>query len=380
MKKQDVAGIIVYVIILALAAVFGLVVIREYSPKSGLSSGIFILFVAGAILSGILFNAILFELAHMVGAKIGGYNITFVSILGFTFEKVDGKFKFHLSSYDGLTGETRIIPNLKRKKPANPMPYLLFGTVFYAIEVVVFVMLFALLRREELPTSTNNIAYFLLTMMAVGGMILFYNIIPLRLDSLTDGYKMRLVSGKKNKEAFNAMLLGETANTENQEQQEEGQSSFSNDLKVNQLYVCLDEEKYPEAEKIVDEIIEDAKTNKKISNKALIESKANKIYLMFMNKDFEEAKKYCDESLSLHDKKALSEESNLAALRAYVLVSGLVDRSRSECVRSLDKVYKIYKHTPEERRQLESKLFNKAIDLVHEKHPDWGIADYRINA
>ena len=50
MKKQDVAGIIVYVIILALAAVFGLVVIREYSPKSGLSSGIFILFVAGAIL------------------------------------------------------------------------------------------------------------------------------------------------------------------------------------------------------------------------------------------------------------------------------------------------------------------------------------------
>ena len=29
MKKQDVAGIIVYIIILALAAVFGLVVIRE---------------------------------------------------------------------------------------------------------------------------------------------------------------------------------------------------------------------------------------------------------------------------------------------------------------------------------------------------------------
>ena len=380
MKKQDVAGIIVYVIILALAAVFGLVVIREYSPKSGLSSGIFILFVAGAILAGILFNAILFELAHIVGGKIGGYNITFVSILGFTFEKVDGKFKFHFSSYDGLTGETRIIPNLKRKKPANPMPYLLFGTVFYAIEVVVFVMLFALLKRDELPTSVNNIAYFLLTMMAVGGMILFYNIIPLRLDSLTDGYKMRLVSGKKNKEAFNKMLLGETGDAENQEQQAEEQSSFSNDLKVNQLYACLDEEKYIEAEQLVNEIIEDGKTNKKISNKALIESKANKIYLIFMNKDLEEAKKYCEENLTLHDKKSLSEESNLAALRAYVLVSGLVDRSRSECVRSLDKVYKIYKHTPEERRQLESKLFNKAIDLVHEKHPDWGIADYRINA
>ena len=80
MKKQDVAGIIVYVIILALAAVFGLVVIREYSPKSGLSSGIFILFVAGGIVAGVIFNAILFELAHIVGAKVGGYKITFVSI------------------------------------------------------------------------------------------------------------------------------------------------------------------------------------------------------------------------------------------------------------------------------------------------------------
>ena len=370
MKKQDVAGIIVYVIILALAAVFGLVVIREYSPKSGMSSGIFILFVAGAIVAGIVFNAILFELAHITGAKIGGYKITFVSILGFTFEKVDEKFKFHFSSYDGLTGETRIIPNLKRKKPANPVPFLLFGTVFYAIEVVIFVMLFAILRRDELPTSTNNMAYFLLTMMAVGGMILFYNIIPLRLDSMTDGCRLRLVSGKKNKEAFNAMLLGETDTKQSEQKENSNQSAFSNDLKVNQLYVCLDEGKNEEAEQLVDAIIEDSKTNKKISNKALIESKANKIYLMFVNHDFDEAVKYCEENFSLHDKKELSEESNLSALRAYILLSGLVDRSRSECVRSLDKVYKLYKHTPEERKQLETKLFNNAIDLVNKKHPD----------
>ena len=379
MKKQDVAGIIVYVIILALAAVFGLVVIREYSPKSGLSSGIFILFVAGAIIAGVLFNAILFELAHIVGAKVGGYKITFVSILGFTFHKVDDKFKFRFSSYDGLTGETKIIPNLKRKKPANPVPFLTFGTVFYAIEVVAVVLSFAILKRDELPTSVNNIAYFLLIMMAVGGMILFYNIIPLRLDSMTDGYRLRLVSGKKNKEAFNAMLLGETASTEEQHQ-EQSVSSFSSDLKVNEMFVCLSEDKFVEAEQLVDTIIEDAKTNKKISNKALIESKANKIYLMFVNHDFEEAKKYCEEGFSLHDKKELSEESNLSCLRAYILLSGLVDRSRSECVRSLDKVYKIYKHTPEEKRQLETKLFNNAIDMSNEKHPDWGISDYRINA
>ena len=380
MKKQDVAGIIVYVIILALAAVFGLVVIREYSPKSGLSSGIFILFVAGAIVTGVIFNAILFELAHIVGAKIGGYKITFVSILGFTFDKIDEKFKFHFSSYDGLTGETKIIPNSKRKKPANPVPYLVFGTIFYAIEVVAIVLAFSILSRDELPTATNNIAYFLLIVMAVGGMILFYNIIPFRLDSLTDGYRLRLVSGKKNKEAFNAMLLGETASATEQSRQEQVQTSFSNDLKVNELYVCLSEDKLAEAEQIADDIIEDAKTNKKISNKALVEAKANKIYFMFLLHDFEEAKNYCATNFSLHDIKELSEENTLPCLRAYILLSGLVDRSRSECVRSLDKIYKIYKHTPEDRRQLETKLFNNAIDFINEKHPDWGISEYRINA
>lgn len=379
MKKQDVAGIIVYVIILALAAVFGLVVIREYSPKSGLSSGIFILFVAGAIIAGVVFNAILFELAHIVGAKIGGYKITSVAILGLTFQKVDDKFKFRLASYDGLTGETKIIPNLKRKKPANPVPFLTFGSIFYALEVVGLVLGFSILSREDVPVSYNNAAYFLLIIMAVGGMILFYNIIPFRLDSTTDGYRLRLVSGKKNKEAFNAMLLGETA-VASEEVQQESSTSFSNDLKLNELYVCLDEDKLVEAEQLADAIIDDAKTNKKISNKTLIEARANKIYLMFANHDFEEAKQYCEENFSLHEKKELSEENNLPCLRAYVLLSGLVDRSRSECVRSLDKTYKIYKHTPEDRRQLETKLFNNAIDMINEKHPDWGIADYHINA
>lgn len=382
MKKQDIAGIIVYVIILALAAVFGLVVIREFSSKSGMETGIFILFIAGAIVSGVLFNSILYELAHILGAKIGGYIITSVSILGFTWFKENDKVKFHFSSYDGLTGETKILPIEKRKKPSNPVPYMIMGTILYAIEVVIVVFLFSILTRTGAPAYQNNIAYFIIIMMAVGGVIVFYNIIPLQLDSMTDGYRLRLVSGKKNKEAFNRMLLGET--DEDIDSNQEGtiqavETSFSGDLKLNQVYVCLNEDKFVEAEAIVDEILEDAKNNKKISNKVLLEANANKIFLMFINKDLETTKEYCDSHLSLHEKKELSEESGLPFLRAYVLVSGLLDRSHSECMRTLNKVYKAYKKTPEARRPLESKLLNKAIDLVKEKHSDWNVEEYKIN-
>ena len=210
MKKQDIAGIIVYLIILAMAAVFGLVVIRQYSGQSGMETWQFILFIAGAIVAGIVGNAVIYELAHIIGAKIGGYKITSVAILGFVFSRIENKTKFHFGSYDGLTGETKIIPNTKRKKPSNPLPYLIMGTAIYALEVVGIVLAFSILTREGSSRTMNNLAYFLLIFLAVGGVIVFYNIIPFQLDSMTDGYRLRLVSGKKNKEAFNRMLLGET--------------------------------------------------------------------------------------------------------------------------------------------------------------------------
>ena len=381
MKKQDIAGIIVYLIILALAAVFGLVVVRQFAQKTNMETGIFILFIGGAIISGVLFNSILFELAHILGAKIGGYNITSVSILGFTFVKEEKKLKFKLASFDGLTGETKILPKEKRKKPSNPVPYLVMGTILYAIEVVAVVLLYSVFTREGAPTAQSNAAYFLIIVMAVGGVILFYNIIPFQLDSMTDGYRLRLVSGKKNREAFNKMLLGETAAGEQSQEGEEAEqvTSFSGDLKLNQVYVHLDKDEFVEAEELVDSILEGAQTDKKISRKTVFEARANKIYLVFINKDQDTITQYFESNLSLQDRKELSEENGLPFLRAYILVSALLDRSHSECFRSLDKVYKAYKKTPPEKRALESKLFNRALELVNEKHPDWNVMEYKIN-
>ena len=47
-------------------------------------------------------------------------------------------------------------------------------------------------------------------------------------------------------------------------------------------------------------------------------------------------------------------------------------------MRTLDKVYKAYKRTPENRRPLESKLFNIALEMANKKHPDWNLGDYAI--
>ncbi|MCR5184648.1 MAG: hypothetical protein K6C32_01005 [Bacilli bacterium] len=380
MKKQDVAGLIVYVIILALAIVFGLLVIGQYNSKSGLESGQYLLFVGGAIVAGVIGNAIYFELAHMLGAKIGHYLITSVNILGFNFYREENKTKFHFKGYDGLTGETKIIPNLKNKKKANPTPYLIMGTVFYAIEVIVIVFLFSYLTREGTGQRSNNLAYFGIIVMAVGGMILLYNIIPFQLDSMTDGYRLRLVTGKKNKESFNAMLLGKTVEEIKQEQGEKVETtSFSSNIRLNQVYQLLSEDKFVEAEKEVDDIIA-SQGFEKASDRTKRETYIEKLYLIVMNKDLDEAMKYYDEHFTLRDRKDLSDGNTLNYIRTYVLTSGLLDRSRFECERMLKKAYKAYRHTQEEKRILESKLFNKALEKVCEKHPEWGLQDYKINA
>ena len=81
MKKEDITGMIVYVLILAVAVIFGLTVLQEYSRAANMTTGEFVGFVLLAIFVGIVFNAIIFELAHVAGAKVGRYNILSVNVL-----------------------------------------------------------------------------------------------------------------------------------------------------------------------------------------------------------------------------------------------------------------------------------------------------------
>ena len=212
MKKQDISGIIVYLLIVGLALVFCFTVLREHSSKSGLEGFAYWGYIVGAVVSGIVFNATLFELAHVLGAKVGRYEVLSVCILGLTFAKVEGKTHVKFTNYDGLTGETKIYPKQNVTKMPNPRPYLLFGSLFFAIEAIVVVALFTIFNADGYQTRTetqealSNVVYFLLTMLVVGGSILLYNILPFRLDSVTDGYRLTMVTNPKNKEAFNELL------------------------------------------------------------------------------------------------------------------------------------------------------------------------------
>lgn len=378
MKKEDVTGLIIYVIIIILAVVFGLTVLQSHLNESSLIGFTYVLYIAGAVIAGAVINAVIFELAHVLGAKIGKYMILSVNVLGFCFYKEDGKTKFRFASFDGLTGETKIVPKEGMVDKANPYPYLLFGSLFYAIEAIIVMVLFSLLRNAS-EYGLRDVAYAVLTIGAIGLVVLVYNILPMRIDSMTDGYRLTMVSNPKNKEAFNELLRVEyevqQGNSDVEVKVFDDITNFTADLNLNRVYALLDKREYAQAEEILDKIIS-AKND--ISEKVYIRARAQKIYINLYTKNIDEAREYYDKEVPVAERREISNDVSMASIRAYLLMSGLLDKSRSECLIALNNVYSAFKRTPKNRQETEIALFNEALEKVVAAHPDWELEGYRL--
>ena len=374
MKKEDIVGFIVYLIIFGFAIVFGLLVLREHASHSGLTTPLYLVYILGAIFTGVIFNSLLLEVGHVLGAKVGGYKIISVNVLGLMFYFDGRKKKFRVKNYDGLTGETKIVP--KEGKKCNPNPYLLFGTLLFAIEATALVIAFMSLNNADNPRDIINVAYFLLVVLVVGSMIIIYNIIPFRLDSMNDGYRLRLISNPKNKEAFNELLRVEYAVEQGEENVEIKTfteiTNFTAELNLNKVYLLQDQGKFDEAEAMLDDILK----SEDISNHTYIRAKAQKIYIHLMNNDPEVAQEFYDKEVPMQERREIGEDTSMASIRAYILMSGLLDDSQSETMLALNRVLKAYKRTSESRQKYELKLYNEALNKVIAKHPKWELEGY----
>ena len=377
MKKEDVIGLIIYLIIIALAIVFGLTVLQTHNAESSFSGFTYILYVAGSVVIGVVFNAILYELAHIVGAKVGKYDIISVNVLGFCFYKEQEKTKFHFSSFDGLTGETKIVPKKDMVDKANPYPYLIFGSLFFVVEAIIVMIVFSVFRTNE-SKILKDLAFFALTVGAIGLVILFYNILPMRIDSMTDGYRLTTVSNPKNRAAFNELLRVEYEMQQGNEIEVklfDEITNFTADLNLNKVYALLDNKQYAEAEEILDKIIS---AKESIDAKVYIRARAQKIYINLITKDLEQARAYYDKEVPVSERREISNDVSMASIRTYLLMSGLLDKSRSECIIALNNVYRAFKKTPKNRQKTEVMLFNEALEKVVAAHPDWELDGYKL--
>ena len=206
----------------------------------------------------------------------------------------------------------------------------------------------------------------------ISSMLAFYNFVPLKLDSMTDGYKIRLFTKEVNIHAYNEMLKIQEKQRLGEEVKEvpifDEITEYTAEINMLGLYKFLEDEQFDKAEVIVDKLLE----NKKVLHvNAYNRMVAQKIYIAILTKELEDAKKLYDEICPTEVRRFIANDVSMSSIRAYVLIGGMIEGSQSEVEFAKSKVEKAKKKALASEVQTEEKLLEKALNYVYEKHPKW---------
>ena len=368
MRKEEIASLILGFLILAAGIIVSITVYNKTigtCPPTHMNN---ILFTFIVIVVSLIFHVIMLEVLHMLGAKLGGYKVVSVNIFYFCFERKMGKLTFSFKDFDGLTGETKIAP--KREK-VSLKPYIWVPFFAYAAELAGCIVLCSNLSANG-AANIRWLAPAALMFVIISSMFAVYNFIPFKLETMTDGYRLVLLSKPANIQAYNEYLAIQDLQRNGQEAPEmkiyEEITEYTAEINLINVYNHLQKEEYKEAEEIVDMMLADPKKLEPYTYNHLI---SQKMYISIMSKDIEEAKKDYDEVADDKVRRFIANDTSMESVRAYLLISGILEKSHGETNYAIQKKPKAMKRALQSRAKEEDELFERALKKVYEAHPKW---------
>lgn len=367
MRKEEIRGLIVYTILIVSALVVGFAAIRptmeQYGPNKMSSLG----FIIVVLLIAYLFNAVGLEILHALGAIFGGYKVTSFNVFGLCLYKTPEKWKLGFRDFNGINGETKIAP---KKEKINVNLIVWFPLFGFAIELATCIVIAILVKNKSIITTWLRPAALLFVL--ISSMLAFYNFIPIKLDSMTDGYRFRLFTKPVNVEAYNRMLMIQEEqrlgkNVENMPLFDEI-TEFTAEFNMLAMYNRLEEEKYDEAITIIDNLLDNKKVLNINDQHRLI---AQKLYLAILTQPIEVAKKLYEEICPIEIRRFIANDISMPSIRAYVLIAGMIEESEGEVNFAKSKVEKAKKRALASVVKTEEVLLEKALKYVYENHPKW---------
>jgi hypothetical protein len=381
MKKNDAMGYLAYALMLALACGVGFGVLRPiFSDTAKYGNPPFnnIVFVLVAVVIGIVLNALFIELGHIIGCKIGHYNILSVDILGLKWTKQEnGKFKFSFGEFDGFTGETKYVPQDVKK--SNPRHLIYTPLLFLLVEVTLLCVLIALGNAFGAKGTTAWYwwgSVWGIVILTLASMIYLYDIFPAPLDARNDGYLLTILTNETNKEAYNQILLAQDRMAKGLPAGDtpvyDSVTDFTVRLNDVTLYQKLGAKDYEGALAILEKTIA---CKAKVSTGIYQEAVTQKTALYIVSKPLEEAKAFYI-ALPLESKKYIASLGSAGAVRTYVLVSGLIEESINETEEALNRADAALRKAGDDKKAVEEALLKDAVNKVLAAHPDWDLSGY----
>ena len=365
MKKEDVIGLIIFVIAFGAGLVVAFTVLTEFNVT--FMSRFW--FTMLTVILAFVLNAIGLEVSHVIGGIIGGYEIISINILGLEIEKIGGKKKFHYRDYNGLTGETKLSP---KKDKTNLKPFVWAPIVAYLVEVVVGAIIIMLVKEENAVSETPEwLALGSVLFITVSSMIALYNLIPLRLNSLNDGYRLRLLSNPQSEEALNELFRVENELRNGKQvlniKKFENVNDFTATPNLFYLYNKLAKNELDDALELINVMLEKKET---LGTDTLYRILGQKMYVLILT-NIEEAREFYDAEVKDNIRKFIANDIFAESLRAYVLIAGLIDKSESEVMLVKKRFARVNEQSLLGRKADEQRLFDEAIEKIYKEHPEW---------
>ena len=372
MKRNEFATIIAYVLMLGVAILMGLLVIKPVLDEFGnaINGSIhYIVLVILSLMAGVLLNAMLLEFSHLLGAKVGKYEVLSCVILGFGMKKTKEKKKFGFHSFDGLVGETKVRP--LDSKESSLSAYVFFPVLGLILEVTILMIIRMVAQKQGAPLAWLQVLS--LTMLSVGLMVFIYDLFPAHIDSENDGFLLTLIGKPANRYAYNNILLQRYAATFGKEAPEpvvyQEITEYTAALNIISVTHLLVEGKSKEAEAILAYHLDpEAHIPASVRNEAM----AYKLAILLERKEKGPGKKYYDE-LSDADRRYIAEMTTMPALRCYVLIAAYVENSQDECNYAIDKVGRVLKTCLPEVLEAEKTLIDSEVREIREQHISWDV-------
>ncbi len=363
MKKENISSIVVYLLMIGLALFIGLGIIKPVFASNPAVPMNQYAFAILAVVIGVILNAILLEIGHVLGALLGKYKIVSVNIFGFSFNFQNKDKKVEFKNFEGLTGETKFAP---KSELANPKFSVLIPLLIYVIELAVAIVLYAVItKNNEIDLVWLSIGAIIVA--SIGGMMTLYNILPFRLDVETDGYRMMLFSKKINVQAFNFVHQLELKEVTNELPLFEEITDYTSLVNILSTYKLIENQEYVKAEEILNVILEQ---KDKISTIVYSRVFAQLLFIKAITSSVEEFKNFHRE-VSTELRKFFATDTSAVSVRAYLLICGLVEESEGEVLHALEKMKKAMKHIAFGLIQIEDLLTQKALNKILETQPSW---------
>jgi len=362
MKKESIISTIFLLLVLVVAIVTGLTVIsdafqRYYDGKSP------VLFTIGVLIIGFIFNIVLMELAHVVGAKVGKCKVVSVNFYFICFFKTAKGWKVGTRDFDGLTGETKITTT----KESKLNYYIWMPIVFYAIELAICILLYTSGQSAKSGSALRWLGIVGLLWIILSSMLFVYDFIPARLDTMSDGYRMMLSTKKVNYDALLKYMnsVGEASLNNNSVSPEyfDEITDFTADLNLFAIESAILAKKYDDAKLMIEKM----NGAEKLAIYVKQELVAQDLFIRFMCGDIEETKKFYEEKVDSESRKFLANSNNIAAARAYMFVASQIDKSSFELSYAISKKEKVIKRLPKSERAVETAFYDEIVAIVEPK-------------